>query len=105
MGTNKMQCCVAAEECSFVKEVIDSLNKFLAFMTPDYFGSRVVANIMIPTEANLKEIKTLTLEGTMMAYYIMAFKEAFPTNPDSLQVTKINQIWQAMGYPQNIIPI
>ena len=74
-------------------------------MTPDYFGNRLVSNIVIPTEASLKEIKTLTLEGTMMAYYIMAFKETFPTNPDPLQITKINQIWQAMGYPQNIIPI
>jgi hypothetical protein len=100
-----MQCCDPDDECAFIVDIIDSINKLLPFIPGDNYGDKMFSNLRYDLEAKQTKTSTLTLEGTMMVYYYLVHNQVYPTNPTRVEIARINEIWQAMGYSQNIIRI
>ena len=59
------------------------------------------AVIVVPPREKVK----LSIIGTMMYYYWLAYKEPFPKTPNNTEQQRINEIWLAMNIPENVVPI
>jgi hypothetical protein len=94
------RCFLPHRECKFVIDIVDSLQKLLAFVNPGKFGEIVLQYIVFKSEAEQTETIKLSLEGYVMYIYVKAFKEAYPLeNITELQKERINAIWDAIGHP------
>ena len=91
-------------ELNFLKTMISGFRRLLPFLDPGMFG-KVNFNHIFKATAGAGETNLLNLEGQMKLIYIVAFKEAFPTSPTPEQQQNINEVWIAMGHPENVINV
>lgn len=99
------RCFLPKKECKFVIDIIDSIQKLLAYVNPGKFGEMILKHIIFQSKAEQKDSIKLSPEGYMMLIYKRAFKEQFPTNPTPQQIERINAIWDAIGHPEKKIPV
>lgn len=100
------RCFLPSKECKFVIDIVDSIQKLLAYTNPGKFGEIVLNLLIFQTKAEQKDTIKLSQEGYVMYVYVKAFKEAYPLeNPTSLQKQRINAIWDALGHPEKKFPI
>ena len=99
------RCFLPKKECKFVIDIVDSIQKLLAYVNPGKFGQIILNHIVFQSKAEQKDSIKLSPEGYMMYVYKNAFKESYPTNPTALQIERINAIWDAIGYPEKKIPV
>jgi hypothetical protein len=102
--SGKQRCFLPAKECKFVLDIVDSINKLLAFVNPGKFGQIVLRYVAFQSKAEQKDTIKLELDAYVMYIYKKAFKEQFPTeNRTQEQIDKINAIWDAIGHPEKKI--
>lgn len=99
------RCFLPKKECKFVIDIIDSIQKLLAYVNPGKFGEIVLNYIAFQSKTEQTETIKLTAEGYVIYVYKKAFKESFPTNPTPQQIERINAIWDAIGHPEKKIPV
>ena len=64
------------------------------------FGKRYTYGLMYAASASQLETNTLTLQGTMLYYFIRLTNRPYPTIPTSDDIVYINAIWDTLGYPE-----
>ena len=95
------RCFLPKQECKFVLDIVDSLQKLLAYVNAGKFGEIVLQYIAFQSKAEQKDTIKLSLEGYVMYVYVKAFNEAYPLeNLTELQEERINAIWDAIGHPE-----
>jgi len=88
----------------FTIDVITDLQALLSFMDIK-FGKRYAYAIRYDASASHTTKETLTLEGTLMYYFILLTKRPYPTGSPTVDDIKyINAIWDALGYPEKKLP-
>jgi hypothetical protein len=90
-------------EKKFLLEVITDFQALLSFMDVR-FGKSYTFGLIFGGSSKVVEKTTLTLEGTMMLYFVLITKRPFPKTPTAQDITYINAIWEGLGYPENKIP-
>ena len=86
-------------------DIVDSIQKLLAYVNPGKFGEIVLGYISFQSKAEQKETVGMSVDGYLIYIYKKAFQESYPTNPTPLQIERINAIWEALGLPQKKIPV
>lgn len=90
------------DEKKFLLEVITDFQALLSFMDVR-FGKSYTFGLIYNASSKVVEKTTLTLEGTMMLYFVAITKRAFPKIPTAKDIIYINAIWDGLGYPENKI--
>jgi hypothetical protein len=99
------RCFLPQKECKFVIDIVDSIQKLLAYVNPGKFGEIVLGYIAFQSKAEQKETVGMSVDGYVIYIYKKAFQESYPTNPTPLQIERINAIWEALGHPEKKIPV
>jgi len=87
----------------FLKEIITDFQSLLAFMDKK-FGKNFTYGLLFTGSSSHIVNETLTLEGTMMYYFILLTKRAYPSGEPTLEDIKyINAVWDGLGYPEKKI--
>lgn len=89
-------------EKKFLLEVITDFQALLSFMDVQ-FGKSYTFGLIFGGSSKVLEKTTLTLEGTMMLYFVLITKRPFPKIPTAKDIIYINAIWDGLGYPENKI--
>ena len=90
------------DEKKFLLEVITDFQALLSFMDV-HFGKSYTFGLVFGASSSVVEKTTLTLEGTMMLYFVLITKRSFPTTPTAQDISYINAIWDGLGYPEKKI--
>ena len=90
---------------TFVLTMIQDLRKLLIYLPKGPYGKEMFGTYVYEAEAKKKASVNLNLLGTVMVFYYQIFKELYPTTPTSDQIERINAIWEAIGHPENKIPL
>lgn len=100
------RCFLPQKECKFVIDIVDSIQKLLAYVNPGKFGEIILNYIVFQSKVEQTDRIKLSLEGYVIYLYKTAFKETYPhDNPTPLQIERINAIWEALGHPEKKIPV
>jgi hypothetical protein len=91
------------DEKKFLLEVITDFQALLSFMDVR-FGRAYTFGLIYNASSKVVEQTTLTLEGTMMLYFVLITKRPFPSTPTAQDISYINAIWEGLGYPEKKIP-
>jgi hypothetical protein len=84
----------------FTIDVITDLQALLAFMDIK-FGKRYTYGLSYNATTGQTTKESLTLEGTLMYYFVLLTKRPYPTGPFTADDIKyINAIWDALGHPE-----
>jgi len=83
----------------FTIDVITDLQALLAFMDTK-FGKRYEYGLLYPAVAGQATKESLTLEGTMIYYFIRLTKRPYPEVPTAEDIEYINAIWDTLGHPE-----
>jgi len=83
----------------FTIDVITDLQALLAFMDTK-FGQRYAYGLMYPAVAGQTTKESLTLEGTMIYYFIRLTNRPYPEVPTAEDIKYINAIWDTLGHPE-----
>jgi hypothetical protein len=83
----------------FLREVITDFQALLSFMDTR-FGKRYTYGLTYSASAAQVEDNILSLQGTMMYYFIRLTKRPYPTEPTPDDIMYINAIWDTLGYPE-----
>jgi len=83
--------------------MIEDLRRLLIYVPKGLYGKEMFGDYVYTAQASSSEKASLTVEGTVVYIYIRIFKEPWPTIPTYQQAERINDIWDAVGYPQNKI--
>jgi len=83
----------------FTIDVITDLQALLAFMDTK-FGKRYAYGLVYPAVAGQTTKESLTLEGTMIYYFIRLTKRPYPEVPTAEDIEYINAIWDTLGHPE-----
>lgn len=90
----------------FVLTMIDDLKRLLIYLPPGIYGKAIFGTYVYEAEAKQGNTVELNLLGTVMFIYYQIFKEIYPVeNPTLQQIERINAIWEAIGHPENMIPL
>jgi len=89
-------------EKQFLIEVITDFQSLLAFMDIK-FGHKYAFGLMYSAASSHVEENVLTLEGTMMYFFIRLTKRPYPKIPTSEDIKYINAIWDGLGHPEKKI--
>jgi hypothetical protein len=85
---------------NFLTEIITDFQALLAFMDKK-FGKKYAYGLLYEADVSHVVKETLTLEGTMIYYFILLTKRAYPTGtPTSEDIKYINAVWDGLGYPE-----
>jgi hypothetical protein len=87
------------DEKKFLLEVITDFQALLSFMDVK-FGKSYTFGLIFGGSSSVVEKSVLTLEGTMMLYFVLITKRPFPKVPTAQDITYINAIWDGLGYPE-----
>jgi len=91
-------------EKDFLIEIITDFQALLSFMDIK-FGKKYTFGLLYTATSTREERQTLTLEGTMMLYFIKLTKRPYPTVPTNEDIKYINAIWDTFGYPEKKLPL
>ena len=83
----------------FLREVITDFQALLSFMDTR-FGKRYAYGLSYSASASQIEDNILSLEGTMMYYFIRLTNRRYPTVPTPDDIMYINAIWDTLGHPE-----
>lgn len=83
----------------FTIDVITDLQALLAFMDTK-FGHRYEYGLMYFGSSSYTVNEELTLEGTMIYFFIRLTKRPYPETPTPEDIKYINAIWDTLGYPE-----
>jgi hypothetical protein len=84
----------------FTIDVITDLQALLAFMDIK-FGKRYAYGIRYDATSGHTTKESLTLEGSLLFYFVLLTKRPYPTGPPTADDIKyINAIWDALGHPE-----
>jgi hypothetical protein len=87
----------------FLKEIITDFQSLLAFMDKK-FGKNYTYGLMFTASSSFVVKETLTLEGTMMYYFILLTNRPYPSGePTQEDIKYINAVWDGLGYPEKKI--
>ena len=89
-------------EKNFIKTTIDDFIKLLAFHDSGLFGM-LYSQKTYDASASGVETVSLSRVGTMMYYYYLIYKEPCPKEPNIIDQERINEIWEAMNNPENVV--
>lgn len=95
---------ICAFEKKFLKTIISDFRQLLMYKDKDYFDN-IQYSYEYKAKATVVETVKLSKIGTMMYIYWMAYKERVPECPNTIEQTRINEIWLAMNMPENVIPV
>jgi len=91
---------------SFVLTMIGDLRRLLIYMPIGLYGKEIFGTYVYKAESKVTNAITLNLLGTAMVIYYQVFKEMYPEkNASNDQIERMNAVWQAIGHPENIIPV
>ena len=91
-------------EKNFLKTVIEDFKKLLVFHDKGFYGALHSRKTYDASVSGAEKV-TLSKTGTMMYYYYLLYKEPCPKEPNIIQQRQINEIWIAMGMPENVVPV
>ena len=91
-------------EVNFLKTIIVDFKKLLIFCKNGMFGEIHSQNVWTENISQAEELKLTTI-GTMYYLYFKVFGEVASINPTPAQQRNINEVWIAMGYPENVINV
>jgi hypothetical protein len=91
-------------EKNFLIEIITDFQGLLSFMDIK-FGQKYAFGLMYNAASTHEEKQYLTLEGTMMLYFIKLTKRPYPKIPTNEDIKYINAIWDTFGYPEKKLPL
>jgi hypothetical protein len=91
-------------EKDFLIEIITDFQALLSFMDIK-FGQKYAFGLLYLATSTQEEKRMLTLEGTMMLYFIKITKRPYPTVPTNEDILYINAIWDGFGYPEKKLPL
>ncbi len=83
----------------FTIDVITDLQALLAFMDIK-FGKRYTYGLSYNATTGHTTKETLSLEGTLMYYFVLLTKRPYPKTPTADDIKYINAIWDALGHPE-----
>ena len=81
---------------SIIQNIIDVL--------PEPLNTRLIAPLMYQSSAKASDTIQLGPKGSSLLVYYQVFKEKYPDNPTSEQISKMNAVWIGLGYPENVLP-
>lgn len=84
---------------NFLREVITDFQALLSFMDTR-FGKRYAYGLIYSASASQVEDNMLSLQGTMMYYFIRLTNRPYPTEPTPDDIVYINAIWDTLGHPE-----
>ena len=88
----------------FTIDVITDLQALLAFMDIK-FGKKYTYGMRYDASGSHTTKESLTLEGTLIYYFVLLTKRPYPTGSPTVDDIKyINAIWDALGYPEKKLP-
>ena len=93
-----------AFELNFLKTMITNFKRILVFLKPGMFGELRAQNVWTESISQAEEFKFTQL-GTMYYLYFKVFGEIVSLSPTPEQQRNINEVWIAMGYPENVINV
>ena len=91
-------------EKDFLIEIITDFQALLSFMD-NTFGKKYSFGLMYTATSTHVEKQILTLEGTMMFYFIKLTGRPYPKIPTNDDIKYINAIWDTFGYPEKKLPL
>ena len=94
-----------SDETNFLKKTVLNFKKLLAFLPFGNFGIFYTSGKVYDAKANQTETILLNRRGTMIYLYVKVFGGPFPIEPTKEEQVYINRIWEAMGYPENIVVV
>jgi hypothetical protein len=83
----------------FTIDVITDLQALLAFMDTK-FGHRYDYGLKYFGSSSYTVNEELTLEGTMIYFFVRLTKRPYPEVPTADDIKYINAIWDTLGYPE-----
>lgn len=83
----------------FTIDVITDLQALLAFMDIK-FGKRYTYGLSYNATTGHTTKESLSLEGTLMYYFVLLTKRPYPKIPAADDIKYINAIWDALGHPE-----
>jgi hypothetical protein len=101
----KVLVCKGSDDLSFVRELINTLQKIVTVMPSGVFPATLRTDVEFKSPAVIVEKISLSLQGTVTFLYRKVFNEPYPEFPTPLQQEKINAIWIGIGYPENVVPV
>ena len=90
---------------TFVLTIIQDLRKLLIYLPTGVYGKQFFAQHVYEAKATSSKVMTLNSYYSGLLIYFNLFKEQFPKNPNVQQIERINAIFQAIGHPENKIPL
>jgi len=91
-------------EKEFLKNVITDFQSLLSFMDLK-FGHKYAFGLLYLASSKTEEKQFLSLEGTMMLYFIHLTKRSYPKIPTAEDIKCINAIWDGLGHPEKKIAL
>lgn len=83
----------------FTIDVITDLQALLAFMDTK-FGHRYAYGLVYLAVSGHTTKESLTLEGTMVYFFIRLTNRPYPEVPTAEDIKYINAIWDTLGHPE-----
>jgi len=83
----------------FTIDVITDLQALLAFMDMK-FGHKYAYGLRYEASGSHTTKESLTLEGTLIYYFVLLTKRPYPNTPTADDIKYINAIWDALGHPE-----
>ena len=91
---------------SFVLTMINDLKRLLIYLPKGLYGNDFFGDHEYEAKASETKAMTLDIYYSGLLIYFQIFKEAYPEkNASKDQIERLNTIWQAIGHPENIIPV
>lgn len=84
----------------FTIDVITDLQALLSFSSTK-FGHQYNYGLVFEGAVGLTVEETLSLEGTLIYFFVLLTKRPYPTStPTAEDIKYINAIWDTLGYPE-----
>ena len=90
---------------TFVLTMISDLRRLLIYLPTGIYGKDIFGTYVYEAESKESNVVQLNLLGTAMVIYYQFFEELYPEKPSRQQIERMNAVWEAIGHPENIIPV
>ena len=90
---------------TFVLTMISDLRRLLIYLPTGLYGKKFYGDFEYQAKASETQVKTLDIYYSGLLIYYQFFKEEYPEKPSTQQIGRMNAVWEAIGHPENIIPV